>query len=284
MGVNAKYKDSVFSFLFGKPDVLRSLYSAIEGVALPDDIPITINTLEGVLYKGYINDISFEIGGKIVVLIEHQSTVNPNMALRLLMYIGRVYEKLVGNRDIYASKKLSIPRPEFFVLYNGVEPYPDEETLRLSDLFERFEIPGAAGKISLELEAKVININEGRNRGILLQSRELAGYSAFIAKVREFKAKYGDLETGMKEAIRYCCEHDILKEFFEQNATEVVGMLMTEWNWDDALAVRYEEGREEGREKNMIITAQRAIEKGLPFDMIHEITGLDLETIKNLAK
>jgi predicted transposase YdaD len=57
-------------------------------------------------------------------------------------------------------------------------------------------------------------------------------------------------------------------------------MLMTEWNWDDALAVRYEEGREEG----LIITAQKAIEKGLPFDMIHEITGLDLETIKNLAK
>ena len=26
-------------------------------------------------------------------------------------------------------------------------------------------------------------------------------------------------------------------------------MLLTEWNWDDALAVRYEEGREEGEEK-----------------------------------
>jgi hypothetical protein len=42
-----------------------------------------------------VNDISFEIGGKLVVLIEHQSTINPNMPFRLLMYISRVYEKIM---------------------------------------------------------------------------------------------------------------------------------------------------------------------------------------------
>jgi len=129
MSANTKYKDSVFSFLFSDPNLLRELYGALEGVTLPPDVPITINTLRDVLFMGIINDISFEIGGKLVVLIEHQSTINPNMALRLLMYIARVYEKIIGDRNIYSSRLLRIPRPEFYVLYNGIAPYPDRETL-----------------------------------------------------------------------------------------------------------------------------------------------------------
>ena len=88
MSANVKFKASLFTFLFSEPEVLRELYSALEGVSLPPDVPVTINTLEDVLFMDRVNDISFEIGGKLVVLIEHQSTINPNIALRLLMYIA----------------------------------------------------------------------------------------------------------------------------------------------------------------------------------------------------
>ena len=81
MKTNIKYKNSVFSYLFGDPDTLRELYCALKGVSLPNDVPVIINTLEDVLFMDRINDISFEIGGKLVVLIEHQSTINPNIAL-----------------------------------------------------------------------------------------------------------------------------------------------------------------------------------------------------------
>ncbi|MDR2135288.1 MAG: hypothetical protein LBO76_01610, partial [Treponema sp.] len=60
MGTNTKYKDSVFSFLFRDPEALRELYAAIAGVDLPDSLPVVIDTLEGVLYKNMLNDISFE--------------------------------------------------------------------------------------------------------------------------------------------------------------------------------------------------------------------------------
>ena len=73
MSANARFKDSLFTFLFSEPDVLRDLYSALEGVSLPTDVPVTINTLEDVLFMGRVNDISFEIGGKLVVLIEHHA-------------------------------------------------------------------------------------------------------------------------------------------------------------------------------------------------------------------
>jgi hypothetical protein len=33
--INREHKDSVFSLLFSDPDILRELYSAIEGIDLP---------------------------------------------------------------------------------------------------------------------------------------------------------------------------------------------------------------------------------------------------------
>jgi predicted transposase YdaD len=64
-----------------------------------------------------------------------------------------------------------------------------------------------------------------------------------------------------------------------------------EWNWDDALAVHYREGheegweggREEGREEGLEKAARNALMKGLSIDIIHDITGLDTDTIKNLG-
>ena len=222
MGVNTKYKASVFSFLFSEPDVLRDLYCALEGVALPKDVPVTINTLQDVLFMDRVNDISFEIGGKLVVLIEHQSTINPNIALRLLMYIARVYEKITDRKGIYSKRPIPLPRPEFFVLYNGISPYPDETILKLSDSFEKVESLGLPKKesVALELVVKVININQGRNEGIVKKCKTLASYSAFVGKAQEFEKEGMKREEAIKGAIKYCLEHDILKEFLKQNATE----------------------------------------------------------------
>jgi DNA-binding transcriptional regulator of glucitol operon len=285
MGANTKYKDSVFSVLFSDPSALRELYGALEGITLPPDIPVTINTLQDVLFMERINDISFTVGDKVVVLLEHQSTINPNMALRLLMYIARIYEKILGDKNIYTTKALTIPRPEFFVLYNGTAPYPDEQVLKLSDAFENIEGLGYSGKgpIELELIVRVININEGRNEKIVRGSKVLAGYRAFIGKVREYEQERGDREAALKLAIAYCREHDILREFLELHASEVMNMLTTEWNWDDAKEVWYNEGREEGLEKGREEIAKAALAKGMSPVAVSDITGLELETIKKLA-
>ena len=293
MGANSRYKDSLFSFLFSDPLTLKELYCALEGITLPEDVLVTINTLQEVLFIERINDISFEINGKLVILIEHQSTINPNMALRLLLYIARVYEKILGDKNIYTTRAVPIPRPEFFVLYNGVAPYPDENILKLSDAFESTASLGLEekGTPALELVVKVVNINEGRNGEIAKKCKTLAGYSAFIGKVREYEKENGDKEEAMKKAVLYCRDHDILKEFLEQNGTEVMNMLITEWKMEDALAVRFEEGREEGWEEGReegweegrTDIVRNALAKGVPLELIHDITGLDIEKIKSLS-
>jgi hypothetical protein len=142
MGVNKKYKDSVFSFLFSDPSLLRELYCALENVSLSEDVPIIINTLKNVLYMNRVNDLSFEIGGKIVVLIEHQSTINSNMAVRLLIHIAQIYDKIVQSKNVYGNKQIPLPEPEFFVLYNGDAPYPDEDVLNCLALL-RTALPSA---------------------------------------------------------------------------------------------------------------------------------------------
>jgi predicted transposase/invertase (TIGR01784 family) len=250
LNVNKKFKSSVFAFIFSNPDTLRELYCALEGITLNKDVPVVINTIEDILFMDMNNDISFEIGGKLVVLIEHQSTINPNMALRLLMYIGRVYEKIIVDKKIYSSTKILIPQPEFFVLYNGVKPFPDEKTIKLSELFESTEGLGFPKKEfpALELEAKVININEGKNEEIAKKCRTLAQYSALISKVRDYQKEGLSLKGAIRKAVPYCRKHDILKEFMEGHAKEVMNMLTTEWNWDTAKEVWQEEAREEGIE------------------------------------
>jgi len=232
----------------------------------------------------FYNDISFEIGGKLVVLIEHQSTINPNMALRLLFYIARVLEKMINSRTQYSRKRLSIPWPEFFVLYNGVAPYPDQSVLRLSDLFEKPQDLGLPKKAHplLELEVKVININKGRNEAIVNRCKKLAEYSEFIAKTRTFLGELGNKEDAIKKAVKYCQKHDILNEFLEIHGSEILNMI-TEWNTEDAIAYAHEEALQEGREERNIEIARNALAEGLPIEVIQKITGLDLEAIKQLA-
>jgi len=120
------------TLLFSDPEILRELYSAIEGIDVPKDAIVSINTLSEALFMKKINDLSFTIDNRIVVLIEHQSTISQNIPLRILMYIARVYEKTVKEENVYHKKLVKIPTPEFIVLYNGKEDCPDYQQMRLS--------------------------------------------------------------------------------------------------------------------------------------------------------
>jgi len=239
MNVNKNHKDSVFSLLFSNPDTLRELYSAIEGVDLPPDIPININTLSDVLIKKQINDISFTIDDRLVVLIEHQSTVNNNMPLRLLLYIARVYEKIIDRRKTYKIKLEKIPMPEFIVLYNGSDPYYDHKELRLSEAFKNIE--GLTLKeninIPLELVVQVYNINQGHNTEILKKCETLDNYSIFVNKIHEYRQIDYPLEKAVLSAIKYCIDNDILRRFFETNSSEAPSLARCQTVWMNLLSM-----------------------------------------------
>jgi predicted transposase/invertase (TIGR01784 family) len=195
--------------------------------------------------------VSFLIANRLVVLIEHQSTINNNIPLRLLMYIARIYEKIIKRRKRYKNKLEKIPRPEFIVLYNGKYKYPDYKVLKLSDAFKNIEGLKLAGsnEIPLELVVHVYNINHGHNSEILKRSETLDNYSIFIDKIREYQKQEKSLEETFKSAINYCIRNNILKDYLEAHASEVLNMLLGEWDQEEAIEVAREEGEETGREE-----------------------------------
>jgi predicted transposase/invertase (TIGR01784 family) len=205
------------------------------------------------------------------------------MALRLLLYIARIYEKLVDSKKIYSRTKLPIPRPEFIVLYNGVDDHPAESTMCLSD---HFEYTGRNDTIALELRAKVYNINKGCNPRLEEQSKALGDYATLIAQVREYEKTGLVLKRALEKAVRWCIRYGYLRDFLKNHGSEVVNMLITEWNWDDAKEVWQEEARAEGLQKGsqqkQLEIARKLKARGTPPEQIAEDTGLPLETIEKL--
>jgi hypothetical protein len=239
----------MFKDLFHDASAALELYNALTGSRFTVDDGLCFTTLENALFMGQLNDISFTIGDRLIVFIEHQSTINENMPIRALMYIARIYEKIIDRRSIYRSKLFMIPMPEFYVLYNGTDDYPDEKTLKLSDAFNY--VPGIEGLPALQLTVRIININKGRNEKILENCEVLRGYATFVGRIREHQKAGLKLEDAIASAIDYCVANGILVEYFEKNGSEVRNMIFTEFNLEEAKEVWFEEGFEEGIEKGI---------------------------------
>ena len=285
MKINKNYKNSVFTALFGTEEKIKELYSAIEGIPCPENAEIKINTLQDALFMDRLNDVSFTIDDKIVVLVEHQSTINENMPLRALYYISRLYEQILESRNIYRRNLVKIPTPEFIVLYNGIEEYPNKCKLKLSDAFK---VP--VDEVELELIVKVFNINKGRNTEIAKRSKTLDDYISFTDRIRENLKSGMVLEGAITEAVKFCIENGILRDFLETIGSEVDNMLFVEWNWDDALEVAREEGLEKGIDigmakrdnKKALEIAKNLLSTGDSIEKVMKVTGLSKEEIENV--
>ncbi len=85
--IKRDYKSSMFCMLWENKAQLLSLYNAVNGIHYTNADDLTINTLRNAIYMGMKNDVSF-IFDMSLNLYEHQSTVNPNMPLRDLLYVA----------------------------------------------------------------------------------------------------------------------------------------------------------------------------------------------------
>ena len=229
---NREYKDRLFKFIFKDKVKLLSLYNALNSshYTNPDDIEIT--TLEDVIYCKMKNDISFIIDDRLS-LFEHQSSYNPNMPLRGFLYFAKHFEKyIVENEvDIYGSKLIELPTPKFVVFYNGIGMKEDRIILRLSDAFVT-----AKEKACMELEAVVLNINYGKNKKLMESCRSLMEYSYFVQKVKDYSQKH-ERDIAIELAVDECVKENILKEILIKNRSEVVDMLLTEYDEEKRIRI-----------------------------------------------
>ena len=151
---NRKHKDTVFRMLYSDKRAILELYNALNGSDYQNPDDLTITTLENAVYMSMKNDVSFLLDERMT-LYEHQSTWNPNMPLRDLLYIARLMEKNVDKDLLYLSEPVKIPAPHFVVFYNGAKEAPEDVTLRLSDAFIQKEAEP-------ELEAELPRLDGSR--------------------------------------------------------------------------------------------------------------------------
>lgn len=243
---NREHKASAFTAYFGEPENAADLYRSLDHAddIQPEDIMFT--TLEGVLYMARKNDMAFTARQKILVIGEHQSTLNLNMPLRSAIYYGRTMERLIPPLDIYKQAAIPIPTPEFYVFYNGSRQQPAERILKLSDSYlEKTDFP------MLELKVKMININPSAGHPILQKSRAMYEYSTFIQKIRDLIEDGHTLENAIQLAMNQCLAEGIMVDFIHKHGSEVINMLFTQFNLDDAMKVWKEEALTEGRAEGL---------------------------------
>ena len=292
---NRNYKDSVFVDLFAHDINAKrnfiSLYNALHGTNLDakttDVQPVM---LEQVLYMKYYNDIAMLIDGKIIILIEHQSTINQNMPFRFLEYIARIYEKITTKDEKFGRKLVKLPVPEFYVFYNGKDDYPTESVMKLSDAFmqlgdnDKLKNQFENENYPLEISVKVININVDKENPILKRCEALKEYSKFIEQVRS------NIENAVPEpftnAIKEAIKKGFLSDYLNRKSTEVQNMLLAEYDYDTDIAVQrkeaFEDGMSQGEHKKAIETAKNALTMHLPIEQVAILTGLSPEEIEKL--
>lgn len=231
--INRKYKDSLFQKLFGEDkNNALSLYNALNNSDYTDPDELTITTIDDVVYMGIKNDTSYLIDGNLQ-LTEHQSAYNPNMPIRGLMYFGKLYDQYISSLDdtIYGHKLIKLPNPRYYVLYNGDDDCPERLDLKLSDAFVH---PDDSHRY--EWTATMLNINSGHNYKLMKACKALDEYSLFIAKVKELKQLEKSSKDAIIKAVDYCIDNNILKECLLKNKSEVIDMVLTEYDEEKTMS------------------------------------------------
>ena len=259
-----QYKDRVFRMIFKEKKEFLELYNAMNGTDYNDPEKMVVTTLENAIYIGMKNDVSYLLYDQLP-LYEHQSTKNPNLPLRNLLYVANIFSDLTKDENLYGTKIVQIPEPIFVVFYNGMEEMPERSELALSSAYIR-----KTAEPALELKTLVININPGYNKELMERCRTLKEYMIFVSKTREY-CKTLPLEEAMGKAVDECIEEDVLREFLRKNRAEVLRVSIFEYDEEKHIRLERRDAMEEGLQKGMEQGIEQGIEQGVYVGLIKQI-------------
>ncbi len=288
---NRKHKDSLFVDYFSKDRDWKqhflSLYNALHATHLQvETTNLERVNLEQLLYMDYYNDIAVMVNDQFILMIEHQSTINPNMPLRLLEYISRIYGNMMDSKAKFSDKLIPLAKPEFFVFYTGNQDLPPESYLYLSDAFKLNHVPNL--ELTLELKVKVCKIKNENPSPVVHNCPYLKQYVQFLRLIDEAKAD-GHVKP-LTRAIQEALRRNVLQDYLERKGSEILSILMTEYDYatdiavkqEEAFAIGLERGIEQGAYKKALETAQNLLSMGLSPEQVAQGTNLPVETIHEI--
>ncbi len=227
------------------------------------------NTYPNREYKDALFRFIFNNPEDLLSLYEHQSSFNPNMPVRGLVYFGQLYSQYIHEEglDIYVSELVKLPVPQYIVFYNGLKKEPERCELKLSDAFSSDK---EGVKPCIELTAVMLNINLGNNIHIMERCGKLREYSQFISLVRGYLSEGNYIKIALELAIKDAISNNILKEILLKQRAEVCKMFLTEYDEEqhlkNVMRIGFKEGREEGynvgRQEGINAIVKESIEYG----------------------
>ena len=246
-----KIKDSIFTNLFQDKKYLIRLYKTLH----PEDSDVTEDdikdvTLKHVLVDADYNDLGFTVDGRLVVMVESQSTWTLNIIIRALMYLIQTYHDFFKRtkQNLYGSKKVDMPKPELYLIFTGERPKNPPDIISLSkDFFD-------GGKIAIDAKVKVLYQED--------ESNIIGQYIIFCKVYNEQRKKHGQTKKAVTETIRICKDRNVLKEYFESKEQEVVDIMMTLFDDEQVLEAYAKDIEDNATHREARETAERMIKMG----------------------
>jgi hypothetical protein len=256
--VERKYKATLFEYVFRESSRFVDLYEACSGQRISADEITCFDLDSGIVQRDRYNDVSFITNdNRLIYLIEHQSTANANLAVKLGAYYFDLL-KLWTVREgvsIHAEKKHDLPKPELYAVYNGEKPYG-----------KRYETFDCGRFMRIRVPIIQIRYNRLKNKS---KDNYLAGYSYLL---HEHEGKLREGWPGVKAfeyAIQQCKNEGYLLGIADKE--DFIAMFNDVFSYDSQLKA---EGKAEGKAESMIEVAKKMLEDGEPIEKIVRYTGL----------
>lgn len=84
------------------------------------------------------------------MLVEAQSAWNPNMTLRMLLYLAETYRRFIkdSHQSEHSASRVKLPKPELYIVYSGNKDVPKEISFN-HDYFD--------GDAPVDLQIKILS-------------------------------------------------------------------------------------------------------------------------------
>ncbi len=273
-----EYANRLFQGLFRNSKNFKELYEDISNKTLDEEIkPYNLRNeiMNNMLYRNELeNDVAFITeSGKLLVLVEHQSSKNDNMALRCGLYYFNILQEYIKENglNIHRPSSISIPIPEFYVVYNGLTELKECEYTLNNNFFESSEF--------ISLRVPIIDVNYNKIPTKAIDNNDmLCGYSFCISKLREYqkaKMKYKEAINKLREELK---QKNLLLDYLD--GKEFEDMVLGTWTYEDEMNAFKEQGIEQGIEQAIV----KLFKNGMTAVVIAENLDLELSSVEEILE
>jgi hypothetical protein len=240
------FKDRAFRKLFSDINLVKQLVAAIFFISIDEIKKIEFNTISSPIFKSYQNDISVIVNDRLIIILEHQSTFNKNLTLKLFVYKADIIKDYIQihNIDIHSSKDIIIP-----VVCNCVIYYGDRIHTDIINLDPDFKFDSEFEQSKTSDAVTIYNISEGFNKTLKEKCEPLKHFATFLdtIKINSLDKKLTPA-LAIAKSIKECIKAGILVDFLSHNQRRVIKMYLKTTDYEEELINM---GLEKGERKGL---------------------------------